>query len=471
MRTSKDKSKDKNYSPPFSPPLNPFEEARWSGAPESETEEEEQVRIQASQQAINTSREIDQFLQEGKKVMERRRRAVKILLLGQSESGKVHFQLAFAPKHFEKERSVWKIVIQLNVIGSIKTILEALKEEYEPGSTYPATPTDASPNPPLRALRRWRLGLSPLFFIEANLLKILAPECTDSRDIIVRAGSGWKTLLHSTSDDPFLQSSENSPRRRRSQAALSLEHDPTSVLVAQRADIISMWNMAETQEVLQRRRPQFRDSPGFFMDDIARIAADDYAPTDYDIIRARIRTMGVEEHQFVVERGPDMSVEYYIADVGGTRNQRASWAPFFDDVQAILFLAPLAFNQTLEEDVRVNRLEDSLHLWRDICQNKLLANANLVLFFNKKDVLIATLKAGVRVSKYVPTYGDLPNDVPSVTKYFKDKFRAYHKKYSPEPRPFFCYETSAIDIKSMSVLLAGVRESVLRQHLRAGEMI
>jgi len=53
-------------------------------------------------------------------------------------------------------------------------------------------------------------------------------------------------------------------------------------------------------------------------------------------------------------------------------HKRASWAPFFDDgtisllfylrlpitpiVHAILFLAPLSFNRTLEEDNRVNRL-------------------------------------------------------------------------------------------------------------------
>jgi len=70
-------------------------------------------------------------------------------------------------------------------------------------------------------------------------------------------------------------------------------------------------------------------------------------------------------------------------------------------VQAILFLAPLAFNLTLGEDPRVNRLvwcfsltsdsknadkhyqEDSLHLWRQLCSNRLLAAANLIVFFNK----------------------------------------------------------------------------------------
>lgn len=163
------------------------------------------------------------------------------------------------------------------------------------------------------------------------------------------------------------------------------------------------------------------------------------------------------------------SSEFYITDIGGSRCQviiaiekfvtfthnrlqRAMWVPFFDDgtqtswlllstksdappVQCILFLAPLAFNEYLEEDAKINRLvcipfspppphncmtsaflqEDSLNLWRDICGNKLLAEAQIILFLNKRDVLRATLEAGVQVKKYVLTYGNRPNDIKSVT--------------------------------------------------------
>ncbi|KAF9484577.1 heterotrimeric GTP-binding alpha subunit [Pholiota conissans] len=452
--------------------LNPFEIAQWSGETSEETEEEARLRVQALQQAVQHSRRLDQYLLEGKKELDRRRKAVKILLLGQSESGK----LVFAPNHFESERTVWRTIIQLNVIGTIKTILDALQEELEPEGVYPTTPLSAIPGSPLATLRRLRFSISPLFFIESNLLKIIAPECTDSRDMSVRAGTPWKSALRAKVDT--LSNAEKARERRKSPPPLvgsgstsSSEHDPTNILVAQRGDIISTWKSPEIQDILQRRRSRLRHSAGFFMDDIERITTLDYVPSDYDILRARIRTIGVEEYQFKIETGPDANIEYFITDVGGTRHQRASWAPFFDDVQVILFLAPLAFNQMLDEDARINRLEDSMFLWKDICENKLLAHANLILFLNKRDVLAATLKSGVQVKKYVPTYGDFPNDVATVTKYFKDKFRAYHKKYSPEPRAFFCYETSAIDIKSMSVLLSGVRESILRQDLKSGDLI
>lgn len=47
-----------------------------------ETEEEARSRIAALQKATNMSKEIDQYLLEGKKDIERRRKAIKIMLLG-----------------------------------------------------------------------------------------------------------------------------------------------------------------------------------------------------------------------------------------------------------------------------------------------------------------------------------------------------------------------------------------------------
>jgi hypothetical protein len=39
------------------------------------------------------------------------------------------------------------------------------------------------------------------------------------------------------------------------------------------------------------------------------------------------------------------------------------------------------------QDPKVNRLEDSLLLWKAVASNKLLANVNIVLFLNKCDLL------------------------------------------------------------------------------------
>ena len=40
-----------------------------------------------------------------------------------------------------------------------------------------------------------------------------------------------------------------------------------------------------------------------FLNDVKRIASKDYQPSDDDVVRARLRTMGVQEHRFVFEKG------------------------------------------------------------------------------------------------------------------------------------------------------------------------
>lgn len=78
------------------------------------------------------------------------------------------------------------------------------------------------------------------------------------------------------------------------------------------------------------------------------------------------------------------------------------------------FLAISCFDERLLEDPSVNRLEDSLLLWRTICSSKLLAKVTLILFLNKCDVLKHKLKSGIMVKLFMPSYGDRTNDAPTV---------------------------------------------------------
>jgi guanine nucleotide-binding protein subunit alpha len=454
-------------------------------------------RLQKQQEATRVSQEIDDTLQESRKAYEKRKKAIKILLLGQAESGKSttlkNFQLAFTPNHFRTERAAWKTIIQLNLIGSIKKLLEVLQDEmdsYAPAKPVTSTSTSSlsrstssarlpASGPLTDDHRRIRMRLSPLLSMEAVLARKLLPENYDperSREICVRANSGWKaTLERATSPEPRAGHGSNGNSRRPNSRAGANEgrnrDDPTAVLAACKDDIINLWGDPVVRDILNKHNVRLEDSPGFFLNDAPRVADLNYEPNDADIVRARVRTFGVEEHKFVMENGAHAGSEWYIYDVGGSRSMRQHWVPYFDDVQAIIFLAPLAFNQVLEEDSRVNRLEDSIYLWKEVCSNALLAHSTLILFLNKMDILQANLNAGISVQKYVPSYGDAPNDLVHVTKYFKDKFRAYQKRLSPRARPFFCHETSAIDTHATSAILVGVREGILRNHLQKMNVI
>ena len=86
-------------------------------------------------------------------------------------------------------------------------------------------------------------------------------------------------------------------------------------------------------------------------------------------------------------------------------------------MNAIIFLAPIScFDEQLQEDPRVNRLEDSFILWKAICSSMLLSKTTLVIFLNGIDILTKKITSGVMVKQYLSSYGDRPNDTDSVVK-------------------------------------------------------
>ncbi|KAI0643558.1 guanine nucleotide binding protein, alpha subunit [Trametes meyenii] len=366
--------------------------------PLDESPEERAVRLREQEDAQRVSKEIDDEIAQARKAYDRRKRAIKILLLGQAESGKSttlkNFQLQFSPQHFAKERAAWKTIIQLNLIRCIKRLLEVLQEEWESSlqtttassiakgkgvaGRTPSTPGVRFSTSPLNDHhRRIRMRLSALLPIELELMRKLLPDAANGspRDVCVRAGSGWKGVLAalsantSTLDAPALPAPAPAPlvsalkggSRPGTANSQAKDRDrdkdnPSAVLAACRDDIVALWEDAVVQAVLKKHNVRLQDMPGFFLNDAGRVAAINYEPSDDDIVRARVRTLGVEEHHFTMESGALPGTEWYIYDVGGSRGVRQHWIPYFDDVQAIIFLAPLAFNLTLEEDAKVNRL-------------------------------------------------------------------------------------------------------------------
>ena len=135
-----------------------------------------------------------------------------------------------------------------------------------------------------------------------------------------------------------------------------------------------------------------------------------------------------------------------------------------------MFFPPVSpvsvFDQRLEEDHSVNRLEDSIILWTSICESKLLAKTQLILFLNKCDLLRRKLRRGIKVNQFLPSFGDRLNDVTTVVKCksrrflinifhisflldFKEKFRDIQKQLSPEHRSVYIYPTTVTVICSV----------------------
>ncbi|KAJ8468683.1 hypothetical protein ONZ45_g17156 [Pleurotus djamor] len=246
----------------------------------------------------------------------------------------------------------------------------------------------------------------------------------------------------------------------------------TEVLINCKQDLVSLWRDEGVRAVLQKRRVTIEESSGFFLDDQERIATASYEPTDDDVVRARLRTVGVQEHRIVFEQGHEFGKEWLIYDVGGSRTTRQAWLPYFDHVNAVIFLAPVScFDERLDEDTSINRLEDSFLLWKSVVSTPLLKNATMIVFLNKCDLLKKKLKRGVMVNKHMPSYGERPNDAQSVVKYLREKFKDLLKQNSPEYRVGYLYPTSVTDTKATSATLKSVRDGILREHLKNANFV
>ncbi|KAI1784642.1 G-alpha-domain-containing protein [Ganoderma leucocontextum] len=423
-----------------------------------------------------------------------------------------NFQLAFAPKAWKAERASWRAVIQLNLVRSINHILDVLNAEMSKSSNpaSPPHPPDTvdspTPSPPspfqfshTHALLKLRLG--PLRRVEADLKQLIGAATHEivqdipfdtflspSEDLeaaapfidgtarrrptefSVRANNTWREAVRSAYYR--IAGSEDSARATADGSKLE---NATEIIASCAEDMIALWQDPVVRDLLNRRKIRMELSGGFFLNDIDRITQRDYQPSDNDVVRSRLRTIGVQEYKLVMESyaATEVSREWMIYDVGGSRTSRGAWFPFFDDAHAILFLAPIScFDELLAEDRRVNRLEDSFLLWKGIVQSKLLAKCIIVLFLNKFDLLEKKLANGARVNKYLPSFAERENTALTLARYLHKKFRDQHREYSPHVgRPFYGYVTTAIDTKATASTLTSVRDGVLRHNLEKANFV
>ncbi|KAF5384164.1 hypothetical protein D9615_003365 [Tricholomella constricta] len=483
----------------FTPgPSDPFIE--FMRPPPGETPAQATARMKRELDAQRRSDAIDESIKQAREQAKKEKHIIKVLLLGQSESGKSttlkNFRMRYSRDDWEKERNGWRAVIQLNIVRSITTILSVMEAELNgeaPAESDDDEATLAQPDEgeDSRFTERHQLlmiRLAPLRGVEAELKRRLGTGSEPVHPALPMTATPFEVVndasnMRRTSPEFAVRSWKDvlDPEGR----PLRTEDIPpdldsvTDIIAGCKDDMKALWDDKCVRLALRRRKLRLPDSAGFFLNDLDRIASRDYVVSDNDIVRARLRTVGIQEHRLRFKHGPfdnpkgkETGWEWRIFDVGGCRTSRAAWLPFFDNVNVIIFLSPVSvFDQRLEEDPRVNRLEDSIILWTSICQSKLLAKTQLILFLNKCDLLRRKLKRGIQVKAYLPSYGNRPNDVIPVVKYLREKFKDIQKHSSPELRSTYIYPTTVTDTEATAVTLESVRDGVLRENLATSQLI
>ncbi|EMD31361.1 heterotrimeric G-protein alpha subunit [Gelatoporia subvermispora B] len=482
--------------------------------PATETDHERVLRLQREADAKRVNDSIDEQIRLDRERYKKSKQDVKLLLLGQAESGKStlqkQFQLMYNPNSLEEERLSWRTVIYYNIARPVRRILDTLDlygdepdlddddaftaisgspgsrlagsgQSFEPSSSF----SPASADTQLAALRA---RLSPLLSAELSLAERLSGGVNVSGSgkgsIFVR--SGWQARTFGMA---FGKARTNSGRASIDQRRPSVDYggqgadgqgesekdklaeEVGKILIECQDDVRELWQHPSVQRLRARRKLKLEEWAEYFLNSISRVSSPGYIPTTDDILHARIQTMGVAEHIFDVSLH-GRTVTWHLFDVGGARGQRHTWVPYFDDATAIIFVAPVsAFDQYLDEDPRTNRVDDSLQLFKQICSNPLLKNAHLVLFLNKTDILHAKLARGVNVKKYITSYGDRPNEFDAVVNYFRAHFTQVHKRNNENNRVLYTHLTSVVDTKTTQSIITNVRDSIFRGYLKSAALV
>ncbi|CEQ40880.1 SPOSA6832_02540, partial [Sporobolomyces salmonicolor] len=185
-----------------------------------------------------------------------------------------------------------------------------------------------------------------------------------------------------------------------------------------------------------------------------RIGQPGYLPSDQDILRARVRSTGIVEEVFNINKQ-----KLRVFDVGGQRSERKKWIHCFEGVSVLTFVAALSeYDQTLYEDESVNRLVESTTLWESIASSRL----------NKTDLFVAKVTSGTApLSRYFSDYTGPDNDVAAASKYMSAKFVALGRKkeralYSTEPD---YRATQATSTSQTRVIISAVMDTIMNRLL------
>ncbi|KAJ3449773.1 guanine nucleotide-binding protein g(o) subunit alpha [Anaeramoeba flamelloides] len=228
--------------------------------------------------------------------------------------------------------------------------------------------------------------------------------------------------------------------------------------------VVKLWGNKQIQKTYKEKHNEFHlnDSSEYFFKEIERIGSSDYKPTKMDILQARVRTTGIEEAEFSIGE-----FIFTMVDVGGQRNERRKWIHCFEEVTSVIFVVSLVgYNQTLREDSSINRMLESINLFKEICSSPWFDSSSMILFLNKRDVFQERIKETDLSVCFEDYNGGL--NYEKAVEFLKNKFLDASKSEMNEEdfdRKVYQYETCAINTDNINKIFKSVSDTILRKIL------
>jgi len=270
-----------------------------------------------------------------------------------------------------------------------------------------------------------------------------------------------KTLVEQ-SDNPHYGAPVAPGLAASKQAIIDFKHEvPLDMKIAEHIE--RLWADSGIQTTYDRRnRYQLVDNADYFFKRIRVVCQPDYVPTIDDVMRVRVRTTGIVEQAFTIEGN-----EFRMFDVVGQRNERKKWIHCFEHVTAVLFVAAIsAFDLTLFEDDRVNRMAEALKVFEEILSSPWFKQTSMILFLNKRDLFAEKIKK-VKLKDYFPEYTG-ENNYDEAVNFI---INIFHSKNTNPERTIYTHVTCATDSTNVQAVFNAVKDIIIKRSLQEGGLL
>lgn len=227
--------------------------------------------------------------------------------------------------------------------------------------------------------------------------------------------------------------------------------------------ITDLWNDPAMKDVYKSTNSLgIGENASYFFDNIERIATDAYVPTDEDILKSRIKTIGSAQMMLNIKYGDD-NAKTVIMDFGGQNSERGKWKNSFSDVDLILFIISLSdFDQTMFEDKNQSRTQDAMSLFSQILTSSTFQKTPCILIMNKIDIFSKKLQEAEEQEKFREIYPGFTGDISNVEQAIEHVKASFQDKVAADRQgslDIFCI--NALETESIDKLIQAISKKTI----------
>jgi len=271
----------------------------------------------------------------------------------------------------------------------------------------------------------------------------------------------------------------------------ALEPDAAKMSTEEATAVYELWSSEPIQRALDANRKQptqwVLDQTPYYLNNLQTFVADDFVPTDEDVLKARTLTMGIKTVEFSDKVDPAYLMSYMpleqatslitqqedrvfaelkwmLIDVGGQRNERRKWLHCLDDVLCLMWTVGLVeYQQVLYEEPDRVRILESLDLFSKWANNKQFQHMPIMLIFTKLDLFEATYDEE-RFREVFPRFTGPKNTGQNAAVRFLVKEFKSRLEFRPQSSQVLTYTLDTTDPNDFEDMLHALRALVARHN-------